>query len=74
MVGRCARGKSSPRYGQGGRAAPDRLGRQFVAGAPNRVWVADFTYVGHMIGAVHVAFVVDAFPRRIVGWAAATSK
>ncbi|WP_326793876.1 IS3 family transposase (plasmid) [Streptomyces sp. NBC_00841] len=54
--------------------APDRLGRQFVATAPNRVWVADFTYVATWSGTVYVAFVVDTFSRRIVGWSAATNK
>ncbi|MEE1811213.1 IS3 family transposase, partial [Streptomyces sp. BE133] len=54
--------------------APDRLGRQFVAGAPNRVWVADFTYVATWSGTSYVAFVVDTFSRRIVGWSAATNK
>ncbi|BFV54942.1 hypothetical protein KCMC57_up00460 [Kitasatospora sp. CMC57] len=54
--------------------APDRLKRQFVASAPNRVWVADFTYVQSWSGVVYVAFVVDTFSRRIVGWSAATTK
>ncbi|MEN8649231.1 IS3 family transposase [Streptomyces sp. 21So2-11] len=54
--------------------APDRLGRQFVASAPNRVWVADFTYVATWSGTVYVAFVVDTFSRRIIGWSAATNK
>jgi putative transposase len=54
--------------------APDRLGRQFVASAPNRVWVADFTYVATWSGTIYVAFVVDTFSRRIVGWSAATNK
>ena len=36
--------------------------------APNALWVADFTYVATWSGFVHVAFVVDAFARRIVGW------
>ncbi|MGH8883408.1 MAG: IS3 family transposase, partial [Stackebrandtia sp.] len=54
--------------------APDRLDRVFVAAAPNRTWVADFTHVAAWAGVVYVAFVVDTFSRRIVGWAAATSK
>jgi len=54
--------------------APDLLNRQFVASAPNRVWVTDFTYVMAWSAAVYVAFVVDTFSRRIVGWSAATSK
>ncbi|SCD54465.1 putative transposase [Streptomyces sp. DpondAA-D4] len=54
--------------------APDRVDRDFVAGAPNRCWVADFTHVATWAGVVYVAFVVDTFSRRIVGWSAATSK
>ena len=54
--------------------APDLVKRQFVAGAPNRCWVADFTHVPAYVGTVYVAFVVDTFSRRIVGWSAATNK
>ncbi|MFE2095324.1 IS3 family transposase, partial [Streptomyces sp. NPDC059460] len=54
--------------------APDRVDRDFVATAPNRCWVADFTHVATWAGVVYVAFVVDTFSRRIVGWSAATSK
>lgn len=52
-------------------AAPcplDRVNRQFKAPAPNRLWVSDFTYVATWTGFVYVAFVVDAYARRIVGW------
>jgi putative transposase len=60
----------------GGQAerAPDLLDRDFVAAAPNRCWVADFTHVKTWAGVVYVAFVVDTFSRRIVGWSAATVK
>ncbi|WP_326756765.1 IS3 family transposase [Streptomyces hirsutus] len=54
--------------------APDLVDRDFVAAAPNRFWVADFTHVATFAGVVYVAFVVDTFSRRIVGWSAATSK
>jgi putative transposase len=54
--------------------APDLVKRDFVAPAPNRCWVADFTYVAAHAGTVYVAFVVDTFSRRIVGWSAATNK
>ncbi|MEW2704610.1 IS3 family transposase [Streptomyces koyangensis] len=54
--------------------APDRVDRDFVAAAPNRCWVADFTHVATWAGMVYAAFVVDTFSRRIVGWSAATSK
>jgi transposase InsO family protein len=54
--------------------APDLVNREFVASAPNRVWVADFTYVSAHAGTVYVAFVLDTFSRRITGWSAATNK
>ncbi|ONK13008.1 putative transposase OrfB [Streptomyces sp. MP131-18] len=47
--------------------APDLLDRDFVALAPNRCWVADFTHVSTWSGVVYIAFVVDTLPRRIVG-------
>jgi putative transposase len=53
------------------KAAPcplDRVNRDFKANRPNALWVADFTYVATWAGFVHVAFVIDAFARRIVGW------
>jgi putative transposase len=53
------------------RAAPcpaDRVNRQFQASRPNALWVADFTYVATWQGFVYVAFVIDTFARRIVGW------
>ncbi len=46
----------------------DRVNRQFKAECPNRLWVADFTYVATWTGFVYVAFVIDVFARRIVGW------
>jgi putative transposase len=52
-------------------AAPcprDRVNRQFMAPRPNALWVSDFTYVATWSGFVYVAFVIDAFARRIVGW------
>lgn len=54
--------------------AGDLLNRDFSAPAPNRVWVADFTYVRTWAGFVYVAFVVDVFAQRIVGWHAMTTK
>jgi transposase InsO family protein len=53
------------------RSAPcplDRVNRQFRAPAPNVLWVSDFTYVATWQGFVYVAFVIDVFARRIVGW------
>jgi putative transposase len=46
----------------------DRVNRQFRAERPNQLWVSDFTYVSTWQGWVYVAFVVDVFSRRIVGW------
>jgi len=46
----------------------DRVNRQFRADRPNQLWVSDFTYVSTWQGWVYVAFVIDVFARRIVGW------
>src|SRR5699024_6758049 len=51
----------------------DLVARQFCPLAPDRLWVADFTYVSTWSGWVYVAFVIDAYARRILGWAASTS-
>jgi len=53
------------------KAAPcplDHVNRQFHAPAPNMLWVSDFTYVATWTGFVYVAFVIDAYARRVVGW------
>jgi len=57
-----------------GLRAADLVKRQFAAGAPNRLWVADFTYVNAWAGTVYVAFAIDVFSRKIVGWRARMSK
>jgi putative transposase len=51
----------------------DLVARRFRAGAPNRLWVADLTYVRTFAGWVYVAFVVDVFSRYVVGWQASRS-
>jgi transposase InsO family protein len=51
----------------------DRVNRQFHAERPNQLWVSDFTYVSTWQGWVYVAFVVDVFSRRIVGWRQSSS-
>ena len=51
----------------------DRVNRQFQASRPNELWVADFTYVATWAGFVYVAFVIDVFARRIIGWRVARS-
>lgn len=56
-----------------GAVAQDLVQRQFTAERPNQLWVADFTYVATWRGFVYVAFVIDVFSRRIVGWRAHTT-
>jgi len=51
----------------------DLVNRQFLASRPNELWVADFTYVATWSGFVYVAFVIDVFARRIIGWRVARS-
>jgi putative transposase len=57
----------------GSTRAPDLVDRDFKAAAPNRLWVSDFTYVPAWSGVVYVAFTIDVFSRRIVGWKADTT-
>ena len=51
----------------------DKVNRAFKVSRPNALWVVDFTYVHTWAGFVYVAFVIDAFARRIVGWKVSTS-
>ena len=51
----------------------DKVNRQFRAARPNALWVSDFTYVSTWQGFVYVAFVIDVFARRIVGWKVSSS-
>jgi len=51
----------------------DRVNRQFKAERPNQLWVSDFTYVSTWQGWLYVAFVIDVFARRIVGWKVSSS-
>jgi len=51
----------------------DLVERDFSAPAPNRLWVADLTYVATWTGLAYVAFIIDAFSRMIVGWRVSTS-
>jgi len=51
----------------------DKVNREFVAPTPTRLWVSDFTYVSSWQGMVYVAFVIDVFARKIVGWRVSTS-
>ena len=52
----------------------DKVNRQFRASQPNEPWVSDFTFVSTWRGFVHVAFVIDTFADRIVGWKASTTQ
>ncbi len=65
------RGREGPHHrSRSGGSLPARPGQPAVQGRPrpNRLWVADFTYVATWSGFVYVAFVIDVFARRIVGW------
>ncbi|MEX5636539.1 IS3 family transposase [Parafrankia sp. FMc2] len=65
------RGGARPRTTRADPAAPrpaDLVDRQFTADRPNALWVADFTYVPTWAGMVYVAFVIDVYSRKIVGW------
>ena len=57
----------------GGRQAPDLVERNFTAEAPDRLWVADITYIPTWAGFLYLAVVLDAYSRRIVGWSMATT-
>ena len=51
------------------RPAPDLVKRRFVAGRPDQLWVADMTYIPTWAGFIYLAVVIDAWSRRVVGWA-----
>jgi putative transposase len=53
-------------------AASDLVKRQFVAEGPNRLWVADITYIPTWAGFLYLAVVLDVFSRKVVGWSTAT--
>jgi len=57
------------RRDKGRRPAPDLVQRKFEADGPNRLWVADMTYVPTWAGFIYLAVVLDAWSRRVVGWA-----
>jgi putative transposase len=62
----CGDGADTPR-------PADKVNRQFVAAAPNQLWVADLTYIRTYSGWVYAAFVLDVYSRMIVGWQISTS-
>ena len=51
----------------------DKVNRKFRAPAPNMLWVSDFTYVSTWQGFVYVAFIIDTFADKIVGWRVSSS-
>ena len=57
---------------QDARPAPDLVDRDFQVDAPNRLWVADITYIATWAGFLYLAVVLDAFSRKVVGWSMAT--
>ncbi len=71
-VVRGARPRPTRPSDRGAATSPDLVQRQFAARQPNPLWGADFTYVATWRGFVYVAFVIDVFSRRIVGWRAHT--
>jgi putative transposase len=73
VVGVCRRRRITTTVrAEGGRPAPDLVGRNFKVDAPNRLWVADITYLPTATVFLYLAVVLDAWSRRIVGWAMAT--
>lgn len=70
--GALRRKRFTPHPSDGSPRPVDLVDRQFWASRPNQLWVADFTYVPTWSGMVYVAFVIDVFSRRIVGWRSAT--
>lgn len=62
---------TTTRRAEDARPAPDLVERNFTAEAPDRLWVADITYVPTWAGFLYLAVVLDAFSRRIVGWSMA---
>ena len=62
------KGPRTTRRNAQARPAPDLVEREFHADAPDRLWVADITYVPTLAGFLYLAIVLDVFSRRIVGW------
>ncbi len=65
------KGTTTTRRGTETLPAADRVQRDFTATAPNRLWVADITYIPTWMGFLYLAVVLDVFSRRIIGWAMA---
>lgn len=73
LVGACHRrgGPTTTQRNKEVRPAPDLVDRDFTASRPNQLWVADITYAPTMAGFLYLAIVLDAWSRKIVGWAMA---
>jgi len=69
-ISRRRRGRTT-RRDRDARPAPDLVERNFSAGGPDELWVADITYVPTWAGFLYLAVVLDAFSRRVVGWSMA---
>jgi putative transposase len=70
----CMRGRKrrTTRRSKHAIAAPDLVNRSFAAIAPDKLWTADITYVGTCEGFVYLAFILDVYSRKVVGWSIAT--
>jgi putative transposase len=66
------RGTRTTRRDRDAKPAPDLVERDFVAAGPDRLWVADITYIPTWAGFLYLAVVIDAWSRRVVGWSMAT--
>jgi putative transposase len=73
LAGVCRRRFVTTTVKDGGRQAPDLVERNFTTDAPDRLWVADITYIPTWAGFLYLAVVLDVFSRRIVGWSMATT-
>ena len=71
-VSRRRRGPKTPRRNADARLAADLVERDFTADGPDQLWVADITYIPTWAGFLYLAVVVDAWSRKVVGWAMAT--
>jgi len=67
-----AKSPRTTRPAPGPEMRPDLVGRAFTAPAPDRLWVADITYIKTVSGWVYASFVIDVYSRRVVGWQVAT--
>lgn len=70
----CMRGRKKRTTRRDPQATPavDLVNRNFSAAAPNKIWTADITYIGTQEGYLYLAFILDVYSRRIVGWSMAS--